>query len=170
MGTTIPRRGEGGANGVVLVEVLVALGVFGVASLAIVATLQAGLRRSRAAVAASEALEAAAAVADTAAPDTEYPGGWRRVGTAGPDAIPGTGDDGPSPADASRCWRRVVPLPDAGWLWVQAHCGPSAPDGGEDDGGATGGAAAETEPGAGGGSSAWSAGSLAERVELVVDL
>lgn len=153
----LPSGQDSPAPGFLLLEVVVALGVLGVALLGILVALEAGVRRARAAEASLRALAAARAVADSAVATAPYVADWQRVGDAGPDGVPATADDGPPPESAPRCWRRVTRLAieDHRWLWIEAACGPRPPD----DATAAGGTA-----------STWAAGVLADRVMLAVRL
>jgi prepilin-type N-terminal cleavage/methylation domain-containing protein len=111
-----------------LLEVVVAIGLFAVAALAIAGALGAAVHYSGAATLARLSLIEAEAVADTATRGASYPTGWREVGTYGPDHLPGTADDGPPQGRVSvRCRRRISSNSVAGidWLWIEVECGAS---------------------------------------------
>ena len=117
-------------RGFTLLEVIVAIGLLAVAALAIAGALGAAVQYSGAAAAARLALVEAEAVADTASSSALYPSGWRNVGDAGPDNLPGTADDGGGVGHdgAARCLRRITPRSSGGveWLWIEVDCGSSA--------------------------------------------
>lgn len=124
-------------GGFALLEVVVALGLLAVSTLVIAEALGAAFNHLRAARAARRATAVAAAIAHTFDVDADYPAGWRVVGTAGADALPGTGDDGPPDAPATACRHRVTRATSgsAEWVWVEARC---LPDGAESIGGRLG--------------------------------
>jgi len=112
------------SGGFALLEVVVALGLLTVSTLVIAEALGAALEYARAAEAARQASAVAAAVAHTFDPRASYPTGWRAVGDAGVDGLPGTTDDGPPGGLGWDCRRRAVNAqgPNVGWLWVEASC------------------------------------------------
>lgn len=115
-------------GGFALLEVVVALGLLAISTLAIVEALGAALEYARAAHAARRATAVAAAVAHTFDVGVDYPTGWRIAGTPGADALPGTRDDDPPAGPGPVCWRRVTVFRrgDQAWLWVEGSCADPA--------------------------------------------
>ncbi len=113
-------------GGFSLVEVMVALLMLAITMLGMVRVLGAAVDLTGAAENHRRALDAVGAVAQTAAPGIDYPGGRRPVSSPGLDGLPGTADD-PSPS-APGCQRQVDALASASpqWLWVRAWCGVAA--------------------------------------------
>jgi len=149
------------ARGFTLLEVVVAMGLLAIAALPIAAALGAAVQYSGAAAAARVALTEAEAVADSINRSVVYPPGWRDVGDAGTDHLPGTADDGSGVGHEGGhegghdggppCRRRITTRSSGGveWLWIEVDCGSSV----------RGGAASsdESRPG----------GKLGEKVRLV---
>ena len=145
------------ARGFTLLEVVVAMGLLAIAALPIAAALGAAVQYSGAAAAARLALTEAEAVADSISRSVVYPPGWRDVGDAGTDHLPGTADDGSGVGNdgghdgGPPCRRRITTRSSGGveWLWIEVDCGSSV----------LGGAASsdESRPG----------GKLGEKVRLV---
>jgi len=121
---------EESGRGFTLLEVVVAMGLLAIAALPIAAALGAAVQYSGAAVAARRALTEAEAVANSASRSVVYPSGWRDVGDAGSDHLPGTADDGSGAGQisGSSCRRRITPRLSDGveWLWIEVDCGSSA--------------------------------------------
>lgn len=130
-------------RGFTLLEVVVAIGLFAVAALAIASTLGAAIHYSGAAAAARRALAEAEAVADSISRAAFYPAGWRDVGDAGIDHLPGTSDDGSGLGknDGPPCRRQVTSrsIGDVEWLWIEVDCGSSFSGAAEGTAGARGG-------------------------------
>lgn len=114
-------------GGFALLEVVVALALLAISTLVIAEALGAAFNHLRAARAARRATAVAAAIAHTFDGAADYPAGWRVVGTAGGDALPGTGDDGPPDEPATACRRRVTRVSSGAteWVWVEARCLPA---------------------------------------------
>ena len=131
------------ARGFTLLEVVVAIGLLAVVALAIAAALGAAVQYSGAAAMARLALTEAEAVADSISRGAFYPPGWREVGDAGSDLLPGTADDGSGAGgnSGSRCRRRVTSRSSGGveWLWIEVACGPSVNGAGSSRGSRPGG-------------------------------
>ena len=126
------RGGRCKAAGFALLEVVVALAILAVSTLVIAESLGAAIAYAGAAEAARRGTAAAAAIADTSTGSADYPVGWRVVGTAGTDRVPGTRDDGPPTEPEPPCQRHVETVDASGhrWLWVEAACNGAAVPGG----------------------------------------
>jgi prepilin-type N-terminal cleavage/methylation domain-containing protein len=123
------RSVENSGRGFTLLEVVVAMGLLAIAALPIAAALGAAVQYSGAAAAARRALTDAEAVANSVTRSVVYPSGWRDVGDAGSDHLPGTADDGSGVGQNAgpSCRRRITPRLSGGveWLWVEVDCGSS---------------------------------------------
>ncbi len=120
---------EKSGRGFTLLEVVVAIGLLAVAALPIAAALGAAIQYSGAAATARLALSEAEAVADSISGNAFYPPGWRDVGNAGSDHLPGTADDGSGGGHdgGPPCRRRITSRSSGGveWLWIEVDCGAS---------------------------------------------
>lgn len=119
------------SRGFSLLEVVVALAVLTISFLGIARVLGAATVYAAAARRGRLAAEAAVAVGTTLVAGVVYPMGWRPVGAAGADALPGTADD--TVGTNSPCRRRItaVAASESDWRWVEVECGTAGvPDSG----------------------------------------